>query len=98
MNRQRPPSRMSISRVSVLKPAGPNQRVIWLGSVKASNTRARGAAITRLSTISRSRAQVARGSWLMVFTFRDGGLGGGGLRQEALQPVEPRVPGRAGVI
>src|SRR5579859_4712791 len=98
MNRQRPPSRMSISRVSVVKPSGPNQRVIWLGSVKAWNTRERGAAITRDSTISRSSAQVARGSWLIVFTFRDGRLWGLRLREKALQPVEPRFPGRARVI
>src|SRR5580704_12193075 len=89
---------MSISRVSAVKPSGPNQRVIWLGSVKASNTRERGAAITRDSTISRSSAQVARGSWLIVFTFRDGRLWGSRLREKALQPVEPRFSGRARVI
>src|SRR5580704_88671 len=89
---------MSISRVSAVKPSGPNQRVIWLGSVKAWNTRERGAAITRDSTISRSSAQVARGSWLIVFTFRDGRLWGLRLREKALQPVEPRFPGRARVI
>src|SRR4051812_628045 len=89
---------MSISRVSVVKPSGPNQRVIWLGSVKAWNTRERGAAITRDSTISRSSAQVARGSWLIVFTFPDGRSWGLRLREKVLQPVEPRVPGRARVI
>src|SRR3984893_4711658 len=89
---------MSISRVSVVKPSGPNQRVIWLGSGKAWNTRERRAAITRDSTISRSSAQVARGSWLIVFTFRDGRLWGLRLREKALQPVEPRFPGRARVI
>src|SRR6476659_2676328 len=89
---------MSISRVSVVKPFGPNQRVIWLGSVKASNTRERGAAITRDSTISRARAQVARGSGLIVFTFRDGRLWGLRLHEKVLQPVEPRFPCRARVI
>src|SRR6478736_3169253 len=103
MNRQRPPTRMSISSVSVVKPFGPNHCVIWLGSVKASNTRERGAAITRDRTISRSSAHIARGSWLIVFTFRETYLRGLrlwdlGLREKLLEPVEPRFPGCACVI
>src|SRR5258708_32056403 len=57
-NRHRPMTRMSISCVSHVKPAGPNHCGRCCGSVQALNTRSRGAAITRDSTISRSMAQM----------------------------------------
>src|ERR1700691_1589440 len=54
--RHRPPTRMSISLVSILKPAGPNQFGRCFGSVQAENTMSRRASITRERTISRSSA------------------------------------------
>src|SRR3981189_1496733 len=54
--RQRPPTHMSISLVSILKPAGPNQFGRCFGSVQAENTMSRRASITRERTISRSSA------------------------------------------
>src|SRR5690348_992742 len=90
---------MSHSRVSVLKPAGPNHCVIWFGSVHAANTRSRGALITRHSTISRSRAQVLRGSVLRGSLLIDVALRrGGSVFEKALQPVKARFPGLARVI
>src|SRR3954468_9308571 len=56
--RQRPPTRMSISCVSHVKPDGPNHCGRCSGSVQALNTRSRGAGMTRDSTISRSMAQM----------------------------------------
>src|SRR5438128_11303749 len=54
--RHRPPTHMSISLVSILKPAGPNQFGRCFGSVQAENTTSRRASITRERTISRSSA------------------------------------------
>src|SRR3981189_2259363 len=54
--RQRPPTHMSISLVSILKPAGPNQFGRCFGSVQAENTMSRRASMTRERTISRSSA------------------------------------------
>src|SRR5438477_7185792 len=54
--RHRPPTHMSISLVSILKPAGPNQLGRCFGSVQAENTMSRRASITRERTISRSSA------------------------------------------
>src|SRR6185503_12969307 len=83
---------MSHSSVSTLKPSGPNHCTICLGSVHAANTRSRGAAITRLSTISRSSAQVLRGSVVMLVIFRLC------CCDKFFQAVEARVPGGAGVV
>src|ERR1700755_2930417 len=47
---------MSISFVTILKPAGPNQFGRCAGSAHAENTTSRRAPITRDSTISRSSA------------------------------------------
>src|SRR5579864_8977659 len=54
--RHRPPTRISISLVSILKPAGPNQIGRCFRSVQAVNTMSRRASITRERTISRSSA------------------------------------------
>src|SRR5205823_8731349 len=54
--RHRPPTHMSISLVSILKPAGPNQLGRCFGSVQAENTMSGRASITRERTISRSSA------------------------------------------
>src|SRR5574338_370839 len=54
--RHRPPTRMSISLVSISKPAGPNQFCRCFGSAQAENTMSRRASITRERTISRSSA------------------------------------------
>src|SRR6185369_12308650 len=52
--RHSPPTRMSISFVSILKPAGPNQFGRCFASAHAENTTSRRALITRERTISRS--------------------------------------------
>src|SRR4051812_11560478 len=83
---------MSHSSDSTLNPSGPNHCTICFGSVHAWKTRSRGAAITRLSTISRSSAQVRRGSALMVVTFCLCRC------EESFQTVEARLQGGAGVV
>src|SRR5579871_2936602 len=85
---------MSHSRVSVLKPAGPNHCLIWFGSVHAANTRSRGALSTRHSTISRSRAQVLRGSLLIDVILRRGER----VFEKALQSIKARFPCLARVV
>src|ERR1700722_7453125 len=97
MNRQRPPSRMSISRVSVVKPSGPNQRTTSAGSLQALKTRSRGASSTRDSTISRSRVQVSRAAASVIII---GLLRGWRLQraQERIEAVEAGLPGFAGVF
>src|SRR3954469_12275033 len=96
--RHLPPTRISISCVSHVKPAGPNHCGRCCGSVQALNTRSRGAAITRESTISRSMAQmgcvVVSVIWFLLlgtdrFVVCLHGLNIG------LQTVEARVPGLA---
>src|SRR5690348_13034752 len=57
--RHMPPGRTFISCVVVVKPFGPNQRETCSLFVQASKTSSRGASHTRVSTISRSRAQVS---------------------------------------
>src|SRR5919108_4481907 len=57
--RHSPPTRMSISFVSISKPAGPNQFGRCFASAHAENTTSRRALITRESTISRSSAHWA---------------------------------------
>src|SRR5580700_6583982 len=58
--RHTPPTRMSISLVSILNPAGPNQFGKCSGSVQAAKTTSRFALTTRERTISRSISQCAR--------------------------------------
>src|ERR1041384_7198399 len=94
---------MSISRVSLSSPAGENHRVICLGSVHAWNTRSCGASITRVITISRSSAQVERGSiargsffWDMVRAFRIVRLRW--IVKKAREAIEARLPGGAGEV
>src|SRR5579871_4838566 len=58
--RHTPPTRMSISLVSILNPAGPNQFGKCSGSVQAAKTTSRFALMTRERTISRSMSQCAR--------------------------------------
>src|ERR1051325_9910043 len=58
--RHTPPTRMSISLVSILNPAGPNQFGKCSGSVQAAKTTSRLALMTRERTISRSISQRAR--------------------------------------
>src|SRR5258708_38432024 len=89
---------MSHSRLSTLKPSGANHCAICFGSDQAWNTRSRGAAITRLSTISRSSAQVLRESAFMVVTFGLRGLRGFRCREKAFEAVESRLPGFSRVI
>src|SRR5215813_7297240 len=59
LKRHSPPTRMSISFVSISKPAGPNQFGRCFASVHAENTTSRRALITRERTISRSSAHWA---------------------------------------
>src|SRR5260221_12147489 len=84
---------MSHSRLSTLKPSGPNHCVICFGSDQAWNTRSRGAAMTRLSTISRSSAQILRESAFMVVTFRFCRLRGLRYREKAFEAVGSALPG-----
>src|ERR1700704_4144625 len=58
--RHTPPTRMSISLVSILNPAGPNQFGKCSGSIQAAKTTSRFALMTRERTISRSISQCAR--------------------------------------
>src|SRR5215475_5076195 len=58
--RHSPPTRMSISFVSISKPAGPNQFGRCFASAHAENTTSRRALITRERTISRSSAHWSR--------------------------------------
>src|SRR5258705_1968579 len=106
-NRHRPPTRMSISCVSHVKPAGPNHCGRCCGSVQALNTRSRGAAITRDSTISRSRGQVGRagevaGVLVSVILFLLLGSDRIALCLQGLdigvQTIETCVPGLARVL
>src|SRR5499427_7744111 len=57
--RHSPPTRMSISFVSISKLAGPNQFGRCFASAQAENTTSRRALITRERTISRSSAHWA---------------------------------------
>src|SRR6185436_7260810 len=59
MKRQAPPGRRSNSWKVLVKPAGPHHRARRSGSLNASNTRSRGASMTRVVTISRSEAASA---------------------------------------
>src|SRR5688572_1551344 len=87
-----PPTRMSISFVSIANPSGPNHAGNCAGSVQASNTRARGASTTRVMTISRSRGHSDHGDWRTLV----GSLMVAGLLLAALNvgvhPVKPRGP------
>src|SRR5436190_23611785 len=65
-----PPTRISISLVSTLNPAGPNHWGRCRGSDQAANTNSRLALITRDNTISRSSAQVDR-TELLPSSFTD---------------------------
>src|SRR5690242_16944148 len=103
MKRQRPPGRMSISRVSFRNPLGENHWVICWGSVQAWNTLSRGASTTRAITISRSSAQVERVSfarasvfWVMAGAFRFVRLSC--VVKKVLEAVETRLPGAAGEV
>src|SRR5262245_26952729 len=94
---------MSIARVSFWNPSGENHRVICLGSVHAWNTRSCGASITRVITISRSSAQVERGSiargsffWAMVRAFRIVRLRC--VVKKAREAIEARLPRAAGEV
>src|SRR5258706_9659222 len=58
MNCHTPPGRTSISCMVVVKPLGPHHCTICTGSTQASKTRARGAAMTAVVTISRSAVSV----------------------------------------
>jgi hypothetical protein len=63
------------------------------------NTRSRGAAITRHSTISRSGAHVVRGSWDATgVTFRFVWLRGFDACEEVFETIEARLPRLSGVL
>src|SRR5499425_254479 len=66
MKSHSPPTRNSKDRVVVVKPSGPHHRDRCRTRVNASNTRSRGAPITRDITISRSAVACAASPPLLV--------------------------------
>src|SRR5262249_47552887 len=93
--RHRPPTRISISRVSTLKPSGPNHIGTCCGSVQTLNTSSRGAAMTRERTISRSCSHESRGELLPALSFATLFLRCLQSEDIGLHPIEPRFPDRS---
>src|SRR6516162_3023943 len=82
----RPPTRGSMLTElrGISKPAGPNHRASWSGSVQAWNTSSRGASKTRVIVISRSSACTAVDSAIVRSFLK--------VVQVLVQPVEPALP------
>src|SRR6516162_3644953 len=82
----RPPTRGSMWTEwrGISKPAGPNHRASWSGSVQAWNTSSRGASKTRVIVISRSSACTTVDSAIVRSSLK--------VLQVLVQPVEPALP------
>src|SRR5260370_42150869 len=94
--RQAPPGLTSISQTGFVKPRGPHQCAMCLGSVHALNTSSRGASKTRVMTSSRCGALVTAlflsllAAMLLLLLFQ--------LDQIVFQTIEALLPETAVVL
>src|SRR5271170_2046701 len=79
-----PPGRTSISHTGLVKPFGPHQRAICLGSVQALKTSARGAAKIRVRTSFGCSPLFLPSATLLLLRLH--------LLQIITEPVEPFLP------
>src|SRR6516165_9203175 len=91
--RQTPPGRKSKLCAVVVKPFGPHHCARCFGSVKATNTRSRGASNSRMPMIERGSLSISRLCFAAMSTLLGTNLGLTNFRAGRLAGLLGRLPG-----